>query len=226
MRFARCITRLNAHGVNLHESIVFHRSIQDLRLPEVQLPIILATLETFQNPTASNTLRELSIKMYETRKGEIDSSEVFHEQAMLQDDDEKSETDGGEAIQVANEEGGTFLMEVEKPAKSRNKPGQDESAKRGAVANPQGVPNGPARPPSMYSMRWPGPFRSRLSASVQACIRSEIRYRVYEQDAVRDSPCGGRGRFADCPNGGKTDRERTRPNECEPRNAGRRTCRR
>ena len=68
-RFTRCVTRLQAHGLAMSESVVFHRAIQALRVPEGQLPILLATLETFPNPTSVDSLKSLTIKMYETHRG-------------------------------------------------------------------------------------------------------------------------------------------------------------
>ena len=131
-RFARCTTRLNAHGMNLSGSIIFHRAIQAIRVPEGQLPILLATLETFPNPTSVTSLRELSIKMYETHKSKPDSSEVFMAKN-IESDEENSESEEGNTVQLTNEEGKVFLMKVKKATKSRNKPGQAESSKRGAV---------------------------------------------------------------------------------------------
>ena len=61
-RFDRCVTRLQAHGLAMSESVVFHRSIHALRVPEGQLPILLATLETFPNPTSVDSLKSLAIK--------------------------------------------------------------------------------------------------------------------------------------------------------------------
>ena len=76
-RFARCVTRSNAHGLPLSESVVFHLAIQALRIHEGKLPILLATLGTFPNPTSVEALKSLTIKMYETHRGELDSSEVY-----------------------------------------------------------------------------------------------------------------------------------------------------
>ena len=168
-RFTRCTTRLNAHGMNLSESIIFHRAIQALRLPEGQLPILLATLETFPNPTSVTSLRELSIKMYETHKSKIDPSEVFTT-GNTENGEEHSESEEESTVQLTNEEGKVFLMKVKKAVKSRNKPGQAESSKRGSVTNFQGVPNGIQKPrvcircgdPSHFVRDCPHPYRAVL----------------------------------------------------------------
>ena len=60
--------------------------------------------------------------------------------------------------------------ESEKPTKSRNKPGQAETAKRGAVTNFQAIPNGVDRPrvcircgdPSQFARDCPHPYRAVL----------------------------------------------------------------
>ena len=76
-RFTRCVTRLNAHGLAVGESIVFHRAIQALGIPDGQLHILLAALETSPNPTSVESMKALAIKMYEAHRGKHDSSEVF-----------------------------------------------------------------------------------------------------------------------------------------------------
>lgn len=68
-RFARWATLLEAHGANLSESIIFHRSTQSMRIPGGQRPILLGALEAFSNPASITALRELSVKMYELRRG-------------------------------------------------------------------------------------------------------------------------------------------------------------
>ena len=85
--------------------------------------------------------------MYETHRGETDASEVFREQIALCEDEGGPKQTGANRSkwQMANG-GGGLLTKVEKPAKSRNNPGQAESARLGAVANFQGVPNGMQRP--------------------------------------------------------------------------------
>ena len=46
----------------MSESAAFHRAIQALRVPDGQLPILMATLETFPNPTSVESLKALTIK--------------------------------------------------------------------------------------------------------------------------------------------------------------------
>ena len=63
--------------MTINESAVPHRQIQALRIHEGELPIFLVTLGTFPNPTSVEALESLTIKMYETHRGKLDSSEVF-----------------------------------------------------------------------------------------------------------------------------------------------------
>ena len=77
-RFTRCATRLSSHGLAMGESVVFRRSIQDLRAPEGQLPILLAARGTFPNPTSIDSLQALTIKSMRPIWGKTDSPEVFN----------------------------------------------------------------------------------------------------------------------------------------------------
>ena len=123
-RFARRVTRLNAHGLNIIESAVFRRETQALRIPDGQLPILLATLATFPNPDSIDSLKSLTVKMYEAHRGEIDSSGMFVTELARGNDCTSSET---EEIEFADEAGNVFLLKPKKATKSRNKPCIDES---------------------------------------------------------------------------------------------------
>ena len=59
------------------EEAVFHRALQAIRLPDGQLRIAMATLETSQLPHSVQSLQTLTIKMFETHKTTVDSSEVY-----------------------------------------------------------------------------------------------------------------------------------------------------
>ena len=76
-RFNRRAARLNSHGVRIIESAISHRAIQHWSLREWEIPILLATLETLGNPTSAQSLRDLSVKMYETRRGKEGKSELL-----------------------------------------------------------------------------------------------------------------------------------------------------
>ena len=115
-RFARCVARLNAHGLTLSESIVSHRAIQALLVPDGQLPILLATLETFPNPTSVGALKSLTIKMYETHRGELDSSEVFAADLNAGNDNDSSDE---EEVEFTDDTGGILLLKPKKATKSR-----------------------------------------------------------------------------------------------------------
>ena len=156
-RFTRCVTRLQDRGLAMSESAVFHRAIQALRVPEGQLPILLATLETFPNPTSIDALKSLTIKMYETHRGKTDSSEVYTVTNREGEVGVESDTEGAE-MQFADDSGEIFLLRPKKAAKSRNKPGNAETSKQGSVSNFQGTPNGPK--PALVCIRLgdPGHF--------------------------------------------------------------------
>ena len=120
------------------ESIIFHRAIQEMRLPERQPPILLAKLGKFPNPTSITTLRELSINMYKTHRGETDAIEVFREQITLGEGEGDPKQTGPKRFNWQMKRGAVF-DESKKPVKSRNMPGKAESASRGAGANFQGL---------------------------------------------------------------------------------------
>lgn len=71
-RFARCVARLSAHGLAIIESVIPHRPAQALRVPDGKLPILLATLGTFANPTSVDSMKSPTIKMYEADRGKTD----------------------------------------------------------------------------------------------------------------------------------------------------------
>ena len=80
--------------------------------------------------------------MYESNRAKLVSSEVF-----ATDVDGGNECDPSdiEEIEFGGDAGKRF-NETENAAKSRNKPGNVESPKRGAVNNPHGAPNVPKSP--------------------------------------------------------------------------------
>ena len=90
VRFGRFAASLNSRGLNLSDPTISHRATHDVRIREEELPILMAALGTFPNPTSITPLRELPIKMYEARRVETDSSEVYHEQNVA-NYDEKSD---------------------------------------------------------------------------------------------------------------------------------------
>ena len=81
--------------------------------------------------------------------------------------DDKSEPDEDEMMLFADEGGGIFPTRPQNPTKSRNKPGQAETAKRGAAANFQCAPTTGNRPrarircgcPSHLAQDCPHPLR-------------------------------------------------------------------
>ena len=94
------------------------------------------------------------------------------------------DSDSEDMIQVTDESGRIYWMEAKKPTKSRNKPGQAETAKRGSVANSQGFPNGAQRPrvcircgdPSRYVKDCPQPFRPALGPEFPSNFAKKLRW--------------------------------------------------
>ena len=140
-RYSRCVTRLEAHGMGMKEEVVFHRALQALRLPEGQLPIVLATLETFPSPHSVQALKALTIKMFETHKNTVDSSEVYQTQVNSRAEAEDGDGAGEEEFEFTDGDGAIYLMRPKKNSKPKNSPGTAESARRGSIQNFAGMPN-------------------------------------------------------------------------------------
>ena len=142
-RYQRTITKLKSLGMDMSEDMTFHKAIQALKLPDGQLPIVLAALKTSGEATSLKALRELTIKMYETHKSSGDATEVYHAQLestpTISNDTEEEEAES--EWEITDESGQTFLMRPKKKIKSRNAPGAAEAARRGAMANFKGTPN-------------------------------------------------------------------------------------
>ena len=154
-RFLRVTTRLEALSMKMSEQVVFSQAIQALKLSESQLPIVLSALETKQCSHSVDTLREITIKMYEThRPHDTDSSEVFvtdqpassmpgpdtvYLQAEIPED--SGFEDDIEIEWMDEFSGDIFLMKPKRPLKSRNAPGAAASAQKGAVNQFRGYPN-------------------------------------------------------------------------------------
>ena len=181
-RFNRCTAKLAALGMAMTDQVVFNRAIQALRVPEGQLPIILSALETRPDRFSIDSLKDITIRMYETHRPKIDSTEVFaagHGQNPMQSthsdqttvDELESEEDWDDSMAVTMEDGSVFLMKPKKATKSRNAPGIHEAAKRGAVNTFRNVPNQKGKgvcircgDPSHHWRECPHPFRERLDS--------------------------------------------------------------
>ena len=92
--------------------------------------------------------------MYDAHRGQLGSSEVFAADA---NGGNEGDSSGIAEIEFA-EETGAFLLKPKKAAKSRNKPGNAESSKRGLVNNAQGAPNVPKSPSVRIRCGDPGHF--------------------------------------------------------------------
>ena len=131
-RYSRCVTRLEAHGMVMKEEVVFHRSLQALRLPEGQLPIVLATLETFPAPHSVHALKALAIKMFETHKNAVDSSEVYQTQVDSRAEVEDGDVTGEGEFEFTDGDGTIYLMRPKRIQNPRthlvqlNQPGGDQ----------------------------------------------------------------------------------------------------
>ena len=181
-RFNRCTAKLAALGMAMTDQVIFNRAIQALRVPEGQLPIILSALETRPDRFSIDSLKDITIRMYETHRPKIDSTEVFvtdHGQDTVQSSyidsnvaDELESDDGwNESMAVTMDDGSVFLMKPKKPTKARNAPGIHESARRGAVNTFRSIPNQKGKgvcircgDPSHHWRECPHPFRERLDS--------------------------------------------------------------
>ena len=140
-RYSRRVTRVGARGLGMVEEAVSHRPLQALRLPDGQLPIVLATLETFPVPHSVQALRPLAMKMFETRKTTVDSSEVYQTQHDSKEETDELEPETEEEFEYIGWNGTVYLTRREKNSEPKNYPGSDESARRGPIQNSTGAPN-------------------------------------------------------------------------------------
>ena len=76
-RSALCVTRLNAHGVDINESVVLRRAIQSNRIPDGGTADLTGQFGNFPESDFGRGFRTARGKMYATRRVELDSSEVF-----------------------------------------------------------------------------------------------------------------------------------------------------
>ena len=116
-RYQRTITKLKSLGMDMSEDMTFHKAIQALKLPDGQLPIVLAALKTSGEATSLKALRELTIKMYETHKSSGDATEVYHAQpestpTIIPEVEEELEEES--EWEITDESGQTFLMRPKK----------------------------------------------------------------------------------------------------------------
>ena len=161
-RFTRCVAKLNPLGMPLSGKIVFSRAIHALRLPAGKLPIALPALETHPGRFSVSGLREITIRMYETRKTGGDSAEVYaSESNQIMDSKQTFHADWGyggendwnweegeagmihetETSEIILEDGSIILMKPKKHNKPRNTPGSNEAARRGDVGTFSHMPN-------------------------------------------------------------------------------------
>ena len=112
-RYNRTIAMLQSLGVTVNEEVIPHKAAQALRLPEVQLPIVLSALRTMNASTSVQSLGELAIKMYETHRPITDHADVYQaqtEDVVGNESCPENETmDGGEEVEIVDANGQIFL---------------------------------------------------------------------------------------------------------------------
>ena len=194
-RFNRCTAKLAALDMPMTQQVIFNRAIQALRLPDGQLPIVLSALEARPDRFSVESLREMTIRMYETHRPKTDTTEVFmtntesqqinpegehvnnHESEEIGDNDSWDDS-----MSVTLESGAVFLMKPKKPLKPRNAPGMNEAARRGAVNAFRDIPNQRIQTkggkggclrcgdPSHHWKQCPHPFREKLDPRITAQV--------------------------------------------------------
>ena len=135
----------------------------------------------------------MAIRMYETHRPKVDTTEVFVEDSQTTPghadctDSYKCNQEHAEdndswddSVSVTLENGAVFLTKPKKPSKPRNAPGMNEAARRGAVNAFREVPNqrtsygkgGCLRcgDPSHHWKECPHPFRERLGPRITAKV--------------------------------------------------------
>ena len=161
-RFTRCVAKLGALGMPMNQTVVPNRAIQALRLPYGQLPIVLSALETRPDRFSVDSLREITIRMYEAHKPGGDSSEVFATSTPTSLNpnhtyyDEENDWDENEwwshegewdpdhsedVSEIILDGGSIMLMKPKKQTNPRNTPGIHESSRQCAVRNFSFIPN-------------------------------------------------------------------------------------
>ena len=192
-RFSRCAAKMSALDMPMTRQVIFNRAIQALRLPEGQLPIVLSALESRPDRFSVDSLREMTIRIYETHRPKIDTAGVFaattnqtpgghenDESNSWAQEDQEDDDSWDDSVSVTLESGAVFLMKPKKPQKPRNAPGMNEAARRGAVSTFRNVPNQRAKggtggclrcgDPSHHWKECPHPFRERLDPRITAKV--------------------------------------------------------
>ena len=136
------------------EEVIFPHATHALKLSENHLPIARSAFEITQRSHIVDTLRGITIKMYETRRQkDTDSPEVFRA-AHPQAEDAPSEAVADTPVQSLGAEefgdieiewmdgrnGDIFLTKPKRPNKDRNSPGAAVSAQKGAIGQFLGTP--------------------------------------------------------------------------------------
>ena len=143
-RFTRCVEALEELGAPTNEKVAPGRTIRALRLPGGRLPIVLSAIETSPDRLSVSALREIAIRMYETRKPGGDSTEVFavnspvnpHSQLTYRaaahsrydgdgnwDEEDWASNYDSEITDAMLEDGSITLTKPKKPTNPRNTPG-------------------------------------------------------------------------------------------------------
>ena len=134
------VTRLNAHGVSVLESVVPQLGIQALRIPDCQLQISRRQWERSEIQAQLIASGRLSIEMYDNHRRCPDSPGTYATKPTDQADENDANGDES-AAQFADPTGNIFVTKRAKPGKSRIKPGNASSPKRGDLNNFRDIPN-------------------------------------------------------------------------------------
>ena len=154
----------------MSEEMMFSKFPQAIKLSESQLPIVLSALETDANGQTVAELKDITIKMPETRRRRPDTSEVYHADGPFtgaepeeEDGDDQEEDDLEEPeIERSGENGEVFILRPKRAPNERNAPGDALTAAKGAINQFRGIPNnhpkGMGGKHGLSTMREPGHF--------------------------------------------------------------------
>ena len=77
-RFLRTATRLGKLGMQMAEEMQPPNELQALKLGETQSPVYISALETNGSSRILETVTDVAIKMDETHRRRLDTSETYH----------------------------------------------------------------------------------------------------------------------------------------------------
>ena len=156
-RLLRVAARLETMGVEMNEDMMPPQSLKALKLSEGKLPIALSAMETKPNSQSVGSLKDVTIKMSETRRRNPDTSEVYQAQGVpdtaTMPDSDRCDTDGQEDWEEDWDEadeyewqgevaGAILLIKPKRHTKARNTPGAAVAAQKGSINRFRHMRNG------------------------------------------------------------------------------------